>query len=570
MRRLFFAVLALVAGIVLWTCLPVLADPQLEPDDYRYLSLVRDLKLGRVSLLTASVVENRWDHLWWIDGDAVIRFFRPSLFLSFLLDDCVHGGSPRGLLATNVLLHLACCLLVTLLAHRLLRSGPGAAFASLLFAAFACHAEVVWYVSGRNETLAAMGFFAAALLHVGGQRWLALPCFAFALFAKEPTVVLPFLLWLHDRVVARRGVPRRADVGLWLAHAAVVAAYLALRHCALGGDAVPLSHPYFVGPTRPEFPAHVLGQLRNYGENLLCARMTPPFLRPEQILDHASVAGSITVGAAVSAITLLLGRVRLFWWLVAWALATWLPTTVAYVSERHLYLPSFGIAASAGLLLQQAIRIGPSARWWAHALAIALAAALGTWTWHQASELRAKNTLLMHAPRQAEAIARSLADLREQVASTRHLLLVNLPGDVFTAQFLEDQMRCVLGVRDLVCRVLTTLPMCGPPAREVTVERLGAEDLRITGSPLLMTRDAMPFPWRRLARGERIHSERLGFSVEVARGDGRNCWELEFQLEQPVATWTVVTFVPPLGVGVPESLHLGRYLLAGWWRRERL
>src|SRR5262249_32119241 len=147
-----------VVVLVLWTCLPIFGLPQLEPDDYRYLSLVDDLRGGRVSWVAAATVENRWDHLWWIDTDAVVRFFRPTVILSFLLDDLVPGGSPAGLLATNLLLHLACCLLAALLIFRIAGSGLGAALGSLLFAAFACHAETIWYVSGRTDTLAALGF----------------------------------------------------------------------------------------------------------------------------------------------------------------------------------------------------------------------------------------------------------------------------------------------------------------------------------------------------------------------------------------------------------------------------
>jgi hypothetical protein len=549
-------------GIVLWTCLPVLEHPQLEPDDYRYLALVTEFQLGRVPFLTAAVVENRWDHLWWVDTAASVRFFRPTLFLSFLADDLVHGSSPAGLLTTNLLLHLACCVLATLLAFRF-AGGIGATLASALFAAFSCHAETIWYVSGRNETLAALGFLAALLLHVQGRRWLALPCFAFALCAKELTVALPVLLWLHDRWLGRRQGAPSAGAGIWVAHAALCAAFFVVRRLALGTAAVELVYPYLVSPTRPDFLAHVWGQVRNYAENLLFARPTPPFLRPDQVPLYTSAWGLAASAAVLGAATLVLRKERRFWLLAASAVLTWLPTSFVYVSERYLYLPSFAVAMAAGLAVERSLGWRWLATFRVSVASVAIAGAL-CWTLDQALALRSKNAGIMSVPREAEALARILAGVAEPVARTHRVLLVNLPAGLLGAQFVESQLRSVLRDPDLVCRVLTVMPWHGAGKGSIGFAREGQNALELHGTPVLMAQDAMLFPWRRLEKGSTAGGPRLGFRVEVADGNGAACSTIAFTLERPVEAWTIVTFVPPEGIEVPApSLLRGQYILAG-------
>ena len=59
--------------VVLATAGVVLESPRLEPDDYRYLELIREQR-GEPSadLRRALVVENRWDHLWWMEEGGMI------------------------------------------------------------------------------------------------------------------------------------------------------------------------------------------------------------------------------------------------------------------------------------------------------------------------------------------------------------------------------------------------------------------------------------------------------------------------------------------------------------------
>src|SRR5688572_16127965 len=87
LRHARLLTLAAVTVVVAFVTLPIFTLPQLDADDYRYLDLVRQLRAGRVGWVMASIIENRWDHLWWIDCEQAVRFFRPTLMLSYLADD---------------------------------------------------------------------------------------------------------------------------------------------------------------------------------------------------------------------------------------------------------------------------------------------------------------------------------------------------------------------------------------------------------------------------------------------------------------------------------------------------
>ena len=103
-KRWILASFGLVVLIVVCTCWPVFANPQLDPDDYRYLQLVQSLDRDFFgSFLDASIVENHWDHLWWSDMEGRVRFFRPIVISSYWLDSKLYGDNTAlGMLITNV------------------------------------------------------------------------------------------------------------------------------------------------------------------------------------------------------------------------------------------------------------------------------------------------------------------------------------------------------------------------------------------------------------------------------------------------------------------------------------
>ena len=222
------------------------------------------------------------------------------MLASFWLDTWLFGGGGDGRLAfglvlSNTLLHLLCTLLVLQLLLHLLGHGWPAWLGGLGFAALACHAEVLWYVSGRTDSMAALGFLLGLALHLrclggpGALRTLAVPAFALALFSKELSVAMPLLALLAQRwgqPTSPSDAPRprllellRADRWIYGGYGLVLLLYLAARAHALGPQgAGGLPQPYFVRPDGLEFAQHLVLQLHSYLGNLFFAADTPPFL----------------------------------------------------------------------------------------------------------------------------------------------------------------------------------------------------------------------------------------------------------------------------------------------------
>lgn len=534
---------ALVLAVVAWTGAPALDGAQAEPDDFRFLAAVQELRAGRVGVLDASVVENGWDHLWWIDAGGTVRFFRPLVLASFYLDDLLWGSSPTGMAWTNLALHAACSVLVWLLLRRVVGAGWPALAGGVLFAALACHAEALWYFSGRNASLLALFSVAAYLAHVAGERrpWVRafeLLAWALALLAKETALVLPLVLLAHDRYASRGAtgfVPAfRRRWRLWLAYLVVGGAFLAVRGIVLarhgGSDLV---EPYFVPPWSERFVPHLLTQLWTYGENLAWSGITKPFLEAGELgAPYTSVLGLVlafVLAAALGAVAVSCVRARP---LAALGLLAWLPASFVYVSERYLYLPSVGIAGLAAFWVLL-VRRRRGLQW------VVLAVALG-WAANQGRILREKLVFLNGYPRAAQALYGAMAPLHEEIARRPRLLLVDFPGDELHAQFVERQLRVHARDPDLRCLVLTTLPEQDPRAAPTFV---GEHALRIEGEGPILRRGG-PLPRTKLAAGVRVQRAALPFEVVVERVRDGACVAARFELRSPLDRWLVVRFVP--------------------------
>ncbi len=185
---------------------------------------------------------------------------RPVFFLSLWLNARISGVEPFPFRLSNVLLHLACGLLVGLLLARagdagagagdaagweLARSpaGPAALAGTALFLLHPLQSESVFYVWGRSGILSTAGLLGALLLALaaagargGGARaafWCgAIAAETLALLSKEEAIVLPLIFFIWWTLAEGRRAPeglRRAAV-----LAAPVALFLAARVALLG------------------------------------------------------------------------------------------------------------------------------------------------------------------------------------------------------------------------------------------------------------------------------------------------------------------------------------------------
>lgn len=131
--------------------------------------------------------------------------WQPMVWLSYMLEQELHGMDPGWYHLTNVLLHTA----NTLLLFLLLRSMTGALWQSslvaALFALHPIHVESVAWITERKDVLSTLFFMLTLLSYARwvkstGRRFYALTLFFFilGLMSKPMLVTLPFVLLLLD------------------------------------------------------------------------------------------------------------------------------------------------------------------------------------------------------------------------------------------------------------------------------------------------------------------------------------------------------------------------------------
>lgn len=142
----------------------------------------------------------------------------PLFYLITLVEFTLFDGHPWILHATNVGLHLGCCLMVLILLRRWLRDDRAATLAALLFALHPLQVEAVAWTMGRKDTLATLGALVAIWCYLrfreqGQARWfvLAMVAWVLGLLGKPSILLLPLVLAALDRW---RGVHwQLADLG---------------------------------------------------------------------------------------------------------------------------------------------------------------------------------------------------------------------------------------------------------------------------------------------------------------------------------------------------------------------
>jgi tetratricopeptide (TPR) repeat protein len=346
---------------------------------------------------------------YWAVGDRPLPdLWRPVTMLSFALNRAVGGAGAFGYRLVNLMLHAGLALLLLALGRRLFAGRPGlstgtssatlldpAAAAALLFAVHAVHTEVLGFVVGRAELLAAAGALLCVLLFLrgrdrqaGGAAWFALSiaCFALGFLAKENAVAAPVLALLSDLLIVRR---RPA----WRFHAAsgaTLAILLAARRLVIGRIGSeglvhfvdnPITHMPFAAGRRAAI--EVLG--RYAGLLVAPLRLSVDYSydaipAPTGWLDPGFLLGAAAVAACAAGLALAWRRRPEIAFALAWLGAALLPVAnVVFpigtiMAERLLYLPSAGfcllLAAAYGVLLE-----GPPAatRWRARLAPVAVA-----------------------------------------------------------------------------------------------------------------------------------------------------------------------------------------------------
>jgi len=160
-------------------------------------------------------------------------YYRPFIFVTYLLDRAVNGETPFWFHASVIGWHALNTLLVFVLARRLFPTSLTIAGAgAVLFAVFPTHVESVAWMAGRSDVIVCTFILLTVLLFMDRERpwaiWLGGVTYLLALLSKEMAVacliVVPVIDIAGRRLVVTRYIP------LW----AATAVYFVMRRASLG------------------------------------------------------------------------------------------------------------------------------------------------------------------------------------------------------------------------------------------------------------------------------------------------------------------------------------------------
>ncbi len=384
---------------------PFLSSPASEPRADAQLRRWGPLAVAALALLLylnilpntfilddrALILENSWlrssdgwkkiltSNVLGFQGQASIsNYYRPLMHLSFWAGYRVFGERPAGYHVLSVLMHALVSLLVYALVTRLSEDRRTGLVAGLLFAAHPVHTENVCWIAGYPDVQTTLFTLLAWWLYLlsasqEGKPWRRCTaagvaiCFLLALLAKETAVVLPAILLAYELLLRRAG-PRQL-LGRrwpeWLGLALAFAAYLLLRHRALGGL---MPHTQWSGMTRSEAGWTAAALLFHYWAKIVWPAELNifPYIPPSRSPLEWPVIAGLAAAILVAALAYWLWRQRrpellgLVVFLVALAPSFALPYADIglLLGERYLYLSSVGFCWLAAWLWT-----GAAGRW---------------------------------------------------------------------------------------------------------------------------------------------------------------------------------------------------------------
>ena len=300
-------------------------------------------------------------------SDAAKGMYRPILLTTFALNYAVGGYDTVGYRLVNLILHMACAVLVWRLALHMLGNHSTALVCGLAFAVHPLGTEPVNYISSRSELLVAAFYLSALLTYLTGRgrpalAWGSLALFALALLSKSTAITLPILLLAHEALV---GQPEVGCSHRWSWYAKRQGPYWVLALLYL----VIISANGFLGkslsaPVRGE-ATQLATQLKAvpYYIKLLALpiglNVEHQFYEASGFLDAPALMGA-ALGASVILVAVMAGwwRRRLACFFMLWGVVVLLPTLImplnVLVNERRLYLVLAGFVLLLGELLGRA------------------------------------------------------------------------------------------------------------------------------------------------------------------------------------------------------------------------
>ncbi|MEK6733420.1 MAG: tetratricopeptide repeat protein [Candidatus Omnitrophota bacterium] len=310
------------------------------------------------------------------------NFYRPLQSLTHGVDYILWKDKPQGHHAFNILFHI----LAAITAYMMLKavfSREASFLAALFFAVHPVHTEVITYISGRSEPMAAFFILLAVLLF---SKNIVLSCVSFilAILSKESAFIAPALIMLYSyfsTLRLRRIARTISDILRAISPFIIIGIiYGVLRLTVLNFSntvGANLPQPYFYVPLYLRFLTF-LKTLHVYFSILLW-----PFgLHMERQIGLARSIFELQVFSGLSIfVSLFFIAVRIKKWnnavlfSVCWFFIAMFPYSNiipinALIYEHWLYLPSIGFFLFIAWLLEELIKKGKVFKYAAIALAV--------------------------------------------------------------------------------------------------------------------------------------------------------------------------------------------------------
>lgn len=371
------------------------------------------------------------------------EIFRPTRQVVFWNNYVMFHLDPLGYRLSNLVLYLAACLIVGLLAWRLTRRRSAAAMSLLLFALYPVHFGPVAAISSLGHLLAGLFVGLCVLLYVVPPTrsttigaWLA--CL-FAIGSKETALVTPVLLLLYELVYRRESILRepRAFVPRQLPFWLIAGGSLVLRWIIFGGHLSDV--PYTVGTISFSF---IIEQYIVLG--------LQPFLSDINLWQSA-----LFIGLLVLLLVLYRKRREVVFGLL------WIPValviTIPFIPQgRYLITPSSGIAIAFGSILSQPLNVKMAWTRWA-AVGLAGLVLVG---FELGADTRTNQYHNLGAATQK--VLRSIQTLHPQFPKRAEIFITGLPaierGRVLIDPRLQYALQMAYGDRSLQANSVDAFP----------------------------------------------------------------------------------------------------------------
>jgi len=350
-----------------------------------------------------------WTTVKWAFLTNTAANWHPLTWLSHALDSDLFGLNPVGPHWVNVLLHVACAVLLFLL----LQSATGSRWRSLMVAAlFALHpinVESVAWAAERKNVLSMLFFLFAlyayvwyALKPAAGRYAAVAGLFTLALLAKPQVITFPFLLLLWDywplgRIGAPAGLkvrggafPKSPAELVWektpLLLLSAASAVVTMMAQSSGGAVKDLT--YYSLPLRLE--TTVISYVRYLGKAFWPAKLVAPYPHALKLYPAWQVGGGVFLLLLITALACVRARrqrylaVGWFWFLGSLVPMIGLVQVGGQaMADRYAYISFIGLfVMMVWLVADWAGAFGVSARWLA-VPAVSCLLALGVLTYRQ-------------------------------------------------------------------------------------------------------------------------------------------------------------------------------------------